>query len=408
MADKREFDVVVWGASGFTGRLVAEYLLQNYPDPAELKWAAAGRNKNKLEAVLNELNGAHIPMIIADSQNEDSLQEMVKRTSVVCTTVGPYAKYGSKLVEICVKHKTDYCDLTGEVQWMKKMIDEHHDAASANGTRIVHTCGFDSVPSDMGVYFTQRELKKKYGKYARHIKLRVKAIKGGMSGGTYASLNYVLEQAGDDPSIMKTLFDPYGLNPDGAARGNDKPDLRKIIYEKDTKSWLAPFIMAVINTKVVRRSHALNNHNYGEDFQYDEAMLMGPGFSGRVKALSTGAAMAIMMGGKPDGFMKKITNRFMPDPGEGPSKEQRESGFFNLHLFAKMPDGSMHKAKVTGDRDPGYGSTSKMLGEAAVCLAKDKEVTSKAGGCLTPSTALGDAYLNRLVKNAGLTFTILE
>ena len=406
MSDTRIYDVIIWGASGFTGRLVAEYFLGQYPDSSSLKWAVAGRNENKLKSVLNQIGGNDIPIIIADSMDRESLATMVQQTKVICTTVGPYAKYGSLLVELCVQNKTDYCDLTGEVQWMRKMIDLHHDSASANGTRIVHTCGFDSVPSDMGVFFTQKALKEKFGSYAQHIKLRVKAMKGGMSGGTYASLNYILEQAKDDPSIMKTLFDPYGLNPKDGPRGNDKADLRRVIFEKDSNSWLSPFLMAAINTKVVRRSHALAQLPYGENFMYDEAMMMGPGVSGRIKATTTAMAMAVMMGGKPDGILKKVTNRFMPDPGEGPSKEEREAGFYNLRLFSKMPDGSIQQSRVTGDRDPGYGSTSKMLGEAAVCLAKDEESIPAIGGCLTPSTALGDAYLERLRRHAGLTFTL--
>lgn len=403
MANDREYDIILWGASGFTGRLVAEYLLSKYKDE-DLKWAMAGRNQAKLEEVRNSISGDRIPIIIADSMDSASLDAMTSRAKVICTTVGPYAKFGSKLITSCITHQTDYCDLTGEVQWMRKMIDQHHDEAKANGTRIVHTCGFDSVPSDMGVYFLQREINKDKGVYAEHIKMRVKAMKGGMSGGTYASLSYVMEEAAGDRSIYKTLFDPYGLNPNDGKRGEDKPDLAKVVYEKESKSWLAPFIMAGINTKVVRRSHALSGYPYGSSFKYDEAMMTGGGFSGRAKGLMTAGAMGIMMAGKPGSLLKKITDRVLPDPGEGPNKHERENGFYNLKLFATMPDGTLIQGKVTGDRDPGYGSTSKMLGEAAVCLAKDRDRCPDVAGMLTPSTALGDAYLERLVKNAGLTF----
>lgn len=402
----REFDVVIWGATGFTGRLVAEYLAKAYKDDKNLKWAIAGRNQGKLRSVRKLIGAEHIPTIVADSHDRASLDALVKRTKVICTTVGPYAKYGSELIAACIANKTDYCDLTGEVQWMRRMIDRHHDEAKANGTRIVHTCGFDSVPSDMGVYFLQNELKKETGTYAQHIKLRVKAMKGGMSGGTYASLSYVMEEAEEDKTIYQTLFDPYGLNPVGSPRGADKPDLRKVIYDKDAKSWIAPFIMAVINTKVVRRSHALSGFPYGKDFRYDEAMATGSGIAGRVKGLLTAGIMGAMMAGKPGSVLKKITDRVLPDPGEGPSLEERENGFFNLKLIAKMPDGSLRFGKVTGDRDPGYGSTSKMLAEAAVCLAKDKEKCPKVAGMLTPSTALADPYLNRLINKAGLTFEL--
>jgi len=333
---------------------------------------------------------------------------MTAQGKVICTTVGPYAKYGSELVASCIENGTDYCDLTGEVQWMKRMIDKHHEEAKAKGVRIVHTCGFDSVPSDMGVYFMQRELKKKYGDYAQQIKMRVKAMKGGMSGGTYASLSYVMEEAAQDKSIFKTLFDPYGLDPADSPRGHDKPDLRKVIYDKDAKSWIAPFIMAAINTKVVRRSHALKGHPYGTDFGYDEAMLTGDGVGGRLKGLATAAALGVLMGGKPGSILKKVTDKVLPDPGEGPNKKERENGFYNLRFLGKMADGTMHMAKVTGDRDPGYGSTSKMLSEAAICLALDKDKCPQVAGMLSPATALGDPYLERLQTNAGLTFDLLS
>ncbi len=403
MSQKREFDIILLGASGFTGRLVAEYFISRYSDDS-LKWAMAGRNKQKLEEVRSSINADHIPIIIADSMDQDSIDAMVSKAKVICTTVGPYAKYGSILVASCVAHQTDYCDLTGEVQWMRRMIDKHHDAAKANGTRIVHTCGFDSVPSDMGVYFLQREIKKDKGAFAKYIKLRVKAMKGGMSGGTYASLSYVMEEAMKDKSIFKVLKDPYGLNPVDSQKGNDKPDIRSVIYDEESGSWIFPFIMAMINTKVVRRSHALSGTPYGVDFGYDEAMLSGDGMSGRLKGLVSTGVLGLLMGGKPGSILKKVTDKVLPDPGEGPSKKERENGFYNLKLIARMEDGSLLKGKVTGDRDPGYGSTSKMLGEAAVCLALDKDKCPNISGLLTPSTALGDPYIDRLVENAGLTF----
>jgi len=403
---RKKYDIVLLGASGFTGRLVAQYFINNYSDK-ELSWAMAGRNQSKLEEVRAMIGADRIPIIIADSHDAASLDKMAAQAEVVCTTVGPYAKYGSLLVASCIANKTDYCDLTGEVQWMKKMIDKHHGAAEAAGVKIVHTCGFDSVPSDMGVYFTQRELKEKYGAYAQHIKMRVKAMKGGMSGGTYASLSYVMEEAAQDKSIYKTLMDPYGLDPTDSPRGNDQGDLRKVIFDKEIDSWIAPFVMAAINTKVVRRSHALADHSYGTSFMYDEAMMTGSGIGGRMKGLGIAGTLGLLMAGKPGSVLKKVTDRVLPDPGEGPSEKERESGFYSLRFYAKMEDGTMREAKVTGDKDPGYGSTSKMLGEAAVSLAKDKSKTPARYGLLTPATALGDPYLDRLQNNAGLTFDLL-
>ncbi len=403
----RSYDIIVWGATGFTGRLVAEYLLKCYGTEGELTWAIGGRNASKLAETLAYLGHPVLPTVIADSGDKSSLLKMCAQTRVVCTTVGPYALYGDLLVEACIESGTDYCDLTGEVQWMKRIIDQHHDAAKAANVRIVHTCGFDSIPSDMGVYFMQRELRRLHGQYAQSIKYRLKAASGGMSGGTYESLGNVLVEAESDPAIYKILFDPYSLNPPDGVRGLDKPDLRSVIYEEETRSWLTPFIMAVINTKVVRRSHALRGYPYGKDFRYDEAVMTGGGIGGRLKALAALVATGALMGAKPDSMVKKITNRLLPKAGEGPDKAAREKGFYNIQLFAQLPDGSRHWAKITGDKDPGYGSTSKMLGESAVCLALDKNVTPQVAGILTPSVAMGDVLLERLMTNAGLTFKLL-
>lgn len=403
MSSQREFDIIVWGASGFTGRLVAEYLFSKYGVNQSVKWAMAGRNATKLEKVRAEMADDTVPLIIADSQDITTLDAMCKRATVICTTVGPYAKYGNKLVEACINNKTHYCDLAGEVQWMRRMIDQHQAAATAAGAKIVHTCGFDSIPSDMGVYFMQQEIIKQTGKPAKSISMRVKAMKGGMSGGTYASMSVMKEEAQKDKSIYKILTNPYSLNPDGERSGPDKKDLAKVVYDDTSKSWIIPFIMAGINTKVVRRSNALANYPYGKDFLYDEAMMTGDGFGGRVKGYGTAAAMGVVMMAKPGSLLKKGVDAMLPEPGEGPNKKERENGFYNLLFIATLEDGSTVSAKVTGDRDPGYGSTSKMLAESAICLALDE--LPAVAGMLTPATAMGDALLKRLQDNAGLGFT---
>ncbi len=405
MSQPREFDIVVWGATGFTGRLVAAYLLKQYKQ-GELKWAMGGRNPAKLDSIKKALAAEHIPTILADSMNSQTLDALTRRTHVVCSTVGPYAKYGSDLVASCVKNKTDYCDLTGEVQWMRKMIDAHQEQAATSGTRIVHTCGFDSIPSDMGVYFLQQQAIKRTGTYCEKIKLRVKAMKGGLSGGTYASLNNVLKEAERDKSIRKILMDPYGLNPTGVRSGLDGPDLQSVRYDSDAGSWITPFIMSSINTRVVRRSHALSGFPYGDKFQYDEALMTGPGISGRAKAIATLVGTGIVASSKQQSLTRRTLNRIFPKPGEGPTDKQRRQGYFKLTLFGLQSNGEKITASVSGDRDPGYGSTSKMLAESAVCLAKDKEISPQSSGILTPSTAMGDALLQRLSKNAGLTFTL--
>ena len=399
----KKYDIVVWGASGFTGRLVCEYLFKNYTKKnSTLKWAIAGRNINKLEGIRKDFTNDTIPVIIANSNDIDSLNELTKSTKVVCTTVGPYAIYGSKLVSSCVNHGTDYCDLSGEVQWMRKMIDQHHETAKINGVKIVHTCGFDSIPSDMGVYYTQKESQAQTGQLANKIQMRVAGIKGGISGGTYASLTKVLEQAFLDKEIYKVLTNPYGLNPIEKSKGDDVRDLNSVVYDEVSKSWIGPFVMAGVNTKVVRRSNALSGYIYGKDFRYDEAIISGKGLKGKIKGYLTALPLLIMTA-KPESFLKKIVNKILPKPGDGPTKEKRENGFYNLRFYTTLQDGSKALGKVTGDMDPGYGSTSKMLGEVSVCLAKDN--LSDVSGVLTPSIAMGDFLLKRLENRAGLSFS---
>ncbi|MEL6652577.1 MAG: saccharopine dehydrogenase, partial [Bacteroidota bacterium] len=276
-------------------------------------------------------------------------------------------------------------------------------AAKANGTKIVHTCGFDSIPSDMGVYYIQQQAQAQSGQLAKDIKMRVGAVKGGVSGGTYASLSNVMEEAQHDKSIFETLLNPYGLNPQGEQSGPDKRDLQSIVYDETAKSWLFPFVMAGINTKVVRRSNALADYPYGKDFRYEEAMMGGDGFSGRLKAIGAALPLGLMMSAKPGSLLKKLFDRLLPKPGEGPDKAAREAGFYKLKFFTTLEDGSSAMGIVTGDKDPGYGSTSKMLAESAICLAKDE--LPKGGGVLTPARAMGDALLIRLSENAGLTFS---
>ena len=403
MNQSREFDIIIWGASGFTGRLVTLYLFEKYGTTGDLKWAMGGRDLTKLEKVRDEVADKNVPLVIADSNDKVSLINMVNRTKVICTTVGPYAKYGSNLVEACIKSHIHYCDLAGEVQWMHKMINRHHEEAKINGSKIVHACGFDSIPSDMGVYFIQREAKAKRGIIAQKIKMRVAAISGGISGGTYASLNQVLEEARKDKEVYRILTNPYALNPFNEQFGKDKSDLKSVIFDKESQSWIGPFIMASINTKVVRRSNFLSSYAYGKSFRYDEATIFGKGFLGRIKGILSAISIGLIISAKHGTLLKKGLDLLFPIAGEGPTKKKMERGFYNLRFYITLEDGSNAFAKVTGDMDPGYGSSSKMLAESAVCLAKDK--LSNTSGVLTPSIAMGDSLLIRLEKNAGLTFS---
>ena len=400
MKNKRDYDIVIWGASGFTGRLVAEYLYKNY-NYKDLKWAIAGRDKEKLNTVRENYLDENIPIILADSFDESSLVEMVKKTNVVCSTVGPHAKYGSLLVKSCVNNGTNYCDLAGEAQWIRKMIDLYHDKAIDNNVKIVNSCGYDSIPSDMGVYFINKNLSKKNLK----IKMRVTGTKGGYSGGTYASMQNIIKEASLDREVRKSLTNPYGLNPVGEQKGNDKRDLSSVVYDSEIKSWIAPFLMAGINTRIVRRSNALSKYKYGKGFKYDESIMTGQGIKGRLNGIMLSIPL-IFLAAKPGSLLNKISSFFVPKPGDGPNKKERESGYFSSRFFVFDEESNASVFKVTGDRDPGYGSTSKMLAESAVCIAKDN--LEDKFGVLTPSYAMGDHILNRLISKAGLTFSKIK
>jgi short subunit dehydrogenase-like uncharacterized protein len=407
----REFEIVVWGASGFTGKLTAEALLRQYGVSDGLRWAIAGRNREKLEKVRAELtretgrDASSIPILVGDGDDAKFLDEMTRRCSVVCTTVGPYAKYGSKLVEACVNNGTNYCDLTGEVHWMQQMIEAHQDAAVRSGARIVFNCGFDCIPSDLGVFFLQREMRRRHGAPCSRVQLRVKGFSGGASGGTIASMLAMLDEAEKDPKVNLAMKEPYSLNPKGQQTGPDSAEGLKPRYDSDFDQWTAPFVMAGINTKVVRRSNALLEYAYGKSFRYDEAMLMGKGPAGFAKAVATSAGSAATMGAMSIGVLRRAASGRLPQPGDGPSKEKRDAGYFDLLLRGTAEDGSVLRARVEGDRDPGYGSTSRMLAESAVCLAKDD--LSVEGGLWTPASAMGEALLARL-PTAGVTFRIEE
>ncbi len=405
----REFDLVVFGASGFTGRLVAEYLQGRKASDDGLRWAVAGRSRTKLERVLDNLKvspGA-VPVLIADSDDSESLEAIAARSSVILTTVGPYARYGSKLVAACVKHGTDYCDLAGEVQWMRQMIDRHQQDAETSGARIVHACGFDSIPSDIGVWYLQKESAKRFGAACERVSLGVRAMRGGFSGGTAASLLNAVEEGRRDRQVARILTHPYSLNPDGQRDGPDGRDQTGSRYDADLGAWTCPFVMALINMRVVRRSNALLNYAYGKDFRYREAVMTGPGIGGRMKAATASAAFkGFMIASAIDLSRNFVVKPLLPDPGKGPGRDERESGFFNLILVGRTPAGETIRVRATGDRDPGYGSTSKMISESAICLARD--TLSVGGGFWTPASAMGDALLERLRANAGVQFDVTQ
>ncbi|UAA39808.1 saccharopine dehydrogenase NADP-binding domain-containing protein [Paraneptunicella aestuarii] len=402
---KSQYDFVLFGATSFVGKILCEYMSNQYSSQ-EVNWAIAGRSQAKLDALKSELGdkASTIPLIVADAADEASLQAMCNSTKVVVSTVGPYALYGEPLVKVCAETGTDYCDLTGETQWIAAMLKKYEAKAKETGARIVNCCGFDSIPSDLGLLFLQEQAHEQYGEYCYRVKMRVKAANGGFSGGTVASLINVVKEATENPGLRRELANPYALCPDGhhffvhqASNGSAK-------FDSDFKRWIAPFIMAAINTRIVHRSHALLDGKYGKNFQYDEAMLMK---SKWVAKATSFALNAFMLGAAIKPARAILEKFFLPKPGEGPSKEEQENGFFNLQFFGETAGGKTLRTKVTGDRDPGYGSTAKMLAETAIFFANmegNNNTAEKQGGFWTPSSLFGMPLVERLQEKAGLTF----
>jgi len=387
MKTNREHDIVVFGASGYTGRLVAEYINAEYGD--SLNWAMAGRSLDKLAAVRDELGiPSSVPLLAVDCSDPAAVAAMVQSTSVVITTVGPYQLYGEELVKQCAEHGTDYVDLCGEPGWMYDTIANYSAAAKASGARIVHSCGFDSIPFDLGVYYFQEHARAVTGAPIARVKGRVRAMNGSFSGGTVASLRATMAAAAERPELIQRLINPFSLAE--GFQGPEQPAGDKPQYDEELSSWSAPFIMAAINTKNIHRSNALLGHAWGEDFSYDEMMLTGDGDSGKAAADFVA---------QDDSFAKSTLQ-----PGEGPSKEEREAGNYDVLFAGQAADGQLLMTSVSGDRDPGYGSTSKMLAESAVCLLRNPDLAS--GGVWTPAAAMGQALIDRLEAHAGLTFRI--
>ena len=403
-ADRR-LDLVVFGATSFVGQILCRHLVDRHGTSGSLRWAIAGRSASKLDQVARD-TGADVERIVVDAADAAGLMALAESTRAVVSTVGPYALYGSPLVAAVAASGTDYCDLTGEPQWMRRMIDAHATAAETSGARIVHAAGFDSIPSDLGVWFTQQRAQEALGQPCTRIDMRVETMKGGASGGTIASMLNLLEEAAADPALRKQLADPYVLAPPDHRTGPSQPDLTHPTRDDRTGEWLAPFVMAGVNTRVVQRSHALLGRPWGREFRYREAMAMGTGPLGAAKASGLSAGVLAMMGLGALGPTRTLLTRVLPKPGEGPSPTAQERGSFDIRFSGTTSDGRTIETQVTGDRDPGYGSTAKMLGETAVAFL-DLDRTEVPGGFWTPATAFGDRLVERLEAHAGLRFTVL-
>jgi len=412
-ATTREFDLIVWGASGYMGQLIVEHLLATHGINKDLRWAMGGRNISKLETIRDRLgsDAAQIPIVHAESHDRAQLDAMVQRARVICSSVGPYQLYGEDLVASCINNGADYCDLTGEFAWIREMIDKYEDLARQNNVRIVHSCGFDSLPSDLGTLFVENKMKERYGVFSPEVKMRVRHgfVDVKPSGGTIASILNAFELIARNRKLLKLAYDPGGLLPREDSAGAADSDIKFPKYEKEVNSWVAPYLMAAGNTKIVQRGNALMNRLYGRNFRYGEGMCTGPGFKGWWRA--TGATFGfylftIMLAIR---FTRVRLKRKLPRPGEGMTREERESRSYKIAFTAYHPDDSEKylQVEIAGKRDMGYGSSARMIGEAAACLALDGAPRSMPGGFWTPASCMGEALIHRLEKNAEITFTEL-
>ena len=408
MSDK-EFDIVIFGATSFVGQILCRYLISENTEP-DLKWAISGRSQLKLRELKSSLGEAAqaVPIFIADSFDEVALSNLCSRTELIISTVGPYALYGDTLVKVCTQSGTDYCDLTGEPQWIKRMISLYEDDAKASGSRIVNCCGFDSIPSDIGVKFLQQEAYKKFGTKCDKVRLRVKAIRGGPSGGTIASGINTLTSLDKDSDLQREFRDPYSLCPLGH-RNMVRQDEISVAYDNEFKSWVGPFIMAAINTRVVLRSNALIEPSYAVQFKYDEGFLTGDGVAGRKRAKRLVRLSKVSMWLISISLVRSCLTRYVfPRPGEGPSLDDQNSGFFDFRFLGRTQHGDEIRVKVAGDKDPGYGSTAKMLAQAGISLLRDVGKKEVSGGFWTPAAVFNDDFTHRLIMNAGLSFEVLS
>lgn len=390
MNESREHDLILFGATGFTGRLVAERLARAGASAG--RWAIAGRNREKLAAL-----GFGVPIVVADAMDPQAMAEVARRTKVVCTTVGPFSKYGSALVAACAAAGTHYCDLTAEVHWMREMIDRHDATARASGARIVHACGFDSIPSDLGTLLVQDHMIATHGRPGDKVTAYYGAISGGISGGTLASM-FAIASASKDRAVRRVLANPYGLDPDPHKKMPRVADEATVGWDARERKWTVPFVMAPSNTRIVRRSHALAGYPWGERFVYREVKAMEPTVKGLALGLGMTAGLVAALAATQVPWLRDQLARRVPQPGEGPSAATRDKGFWELRLVAEAGPHTV-AYRLADDADPGYASTARMLAAAALSLAHDE--LDAAPGFTTPARAMGHRLAERL-RDAGL------
>jgi len=410
---ERTYDIVVWGATGVAGGLLADYLTDEYT-PNELSIALGGRNPTKLNNIAATLTDRYdawneLPTVVGDATEIDTLREITRQTTVVCTTVGPYTTYGTPLVEACIDTGTDYCDLTGEVNWVREIVDRYHEAAVESETRIVHSCGFDSVPADLGTILVQSYATEAYANPCNIVQVYLEDGDGSVSGGTLASFGELFEAASNDPIARHTLANPYSLAPPGERDGVDSGEQTSPQRDRLGSGWTAPSPMAPVNERIVRRSNALLDYPWGREFRCTEVMPTGSGISGAAKATLTAAGLAgfkTAMG--VDALRNGIREYVFPDPGEGPTRAEAMDGSFSVRIRGRGTSTDGHftvEAVVGADMDPGYGATARMLGESGMALLKEDVDSPLDGGVLTPAAAIGEPLAERL-RTVGFTATV--
>ena len=404
----KNYDLIVYGASSFVGAIMSHYLAEHLAGSPQISWAIAGRCATKLERLRDELPAASatLPIIVADATDSAALHKMCRSARVVVSTVGPYVLHGEPLIAACAENGTDYCDITGEAYWIKRMIDTYQARAEASGARLVSCCGFDSIPSDLGVHFLQTQSMKRFEGYCNDVSLRVATMRGGASGGTIASVIEAIKAARTDTMLRREMLDPYQLCPTTGVKKTAQPRLKGPTYDGTFDAWTAPFVMEAINSRVVLRSSVIGERDYGAQFRYHEGVLTGSGLRGRMAAIGMSAGLAAMLAALYFSPPRALLTRWvLPSPGEGPSPEAQRRGSFDIRLHGSDKRGNQLRIRVTGDRDPGYGSTAKMLAQSALCLL-ETPVEHTAGGFWTPATAMGSSLIQRLQDHAGLTFDL--
>ena len=406
-------DLIVFGATGFTGKLVVEYLIKNYGvDNQKFSWAIAGRNKAKLEELKQSFlaidhRSFKIETYIADSLSTKSLDALASSCHIIISTVGPYIKYGLHLVESCVKNHTDYCDLTGEVPFIRESIDLFNEKAKKNKCRIIHSCGFDSIPSDLGVLLLQKSSLEKFNKFCDDITLYVQSIKGGLSGGTISSMIKINEYLNSHPEKMSILKSSFSLNPNDKIENNVKqPVIKSLRWDRSFKKWICPFLMSGINTRIVRRTNAIANFSYGENFKYSEVSSFNKGLYGFLKALTMLMTLFFLqLSLRSKLLLWILKNIIFPKPGEGPSKNKMKNGFFKFKIIGSINKIQKNSVTVIGDSDPGYSGTAKMLTESALSILLSENKIPKKYGILTPASGIGLILIKRL-QVKGISFKV--